>query len=420
MHSGEFDGEWVSEKYEFLDRYPSVMYNVQNNYPIVKSLEKNKHSILEYCDKLEAFAQKVQEFGKPAYDKYKDIVDDSEFIRKCKPVKISAKEVFDLWLALYISNQDVTFDDVIGMCRLSLSKEAHIKEYVKKCKCVSIEKNWQGRYTLADCSSYNGYNLCLLYGKGEYTKTNGFVGYLKKLDKTRELYLSLDGYKDTVKNAKEFYRKNYTDIAKKFEETIGSVHRKVVSELLCAKLDYLKSVRELYDKVHTDYPGINDSDVGIYEDIDNITDSINEAFEKTAVRLMHIVNPSYNRVEKKTVECVVESEFSDEFKEHCRKLFDVAPELEEILYFSVYKSFDAPYSVSICDDTLDELSDDVIYEYEEKYGQGSFDEWAERFYELSPDVPSDWKSYGDDLYPGCSYNSYITRYMECNEVENEE
>ena len=91
-----------------------------------------------------------------------------------------------------------------------------------------------------------------------------------------------------------------------------------------------------------------------------------------------------------------------------------------ILYFSVYKSFDAPHSISLRDDTLDSLSDDVVYEYEEKYGQGSFDEWMEKFYELSPSVPSDWKSYGDELYPGCNYNNYITRDMEWEEVDNEE
>jgi hypothetical protein len=72
------------------------------------------------------------------------------------------------------------------------------------------------------------------------------------------------------------------------------------------------------------------------------------------------------------------------------------------------------------EDTLDSLSDDVVYEYEEKYGQGSFDEWMEKFYELSPRVPSDWKSYGDELYPGCNYNNYITRDMEWEEVDNEE
>ena len=420
-HYDDHKGEWLSEKYKFLDKYPSVMYNVHNNYPIVKSVEKNKHSIKEYCDKLEAFAQKVQQFGKPAYDKYKDIVNDKDFIKKCKPAKISAQEIFDLWLALYIANQDVTFDDVIGMCRLSLSKEAHIKEYVKKCKCVVIEKNWNDRYTLTeDFSSYHFHNLCLLYGKAEYTKTNSFVGYLKKLDKTRELYQSLDGYKDTVKNAKEFYRNNFTDIAKKFEDAIDAAHQKVVEDLKAAKIEYLNSVKNLYDKVHTDYPGVNDSDVGIYADIDNITDNINEAFDKTAAKLMRIVNPSYNRPVKKSYDDTDDGEFSEEFKEHCKLLFDAAPELEKILYFSVYKSFDAPHSISLRDDTLDGLSDDVVYEYEEKYGQGSFDEWMEKFYELSPRVPSDWKSYGDELYPGCNYNNYITRDMEWEEVDNEE
>ena len=59
----------------------------------------------------------------------------------------------------------------------------------------------------------------------------------------------------------------------------------------------------------------------------------------------------------------------------------------------------------------------VVYEYEEKYGQGSFDDWLTRFEELSP-YPENWKEW-DDLYPGWECVLYINRDLEPEEEEEE-
>ena len=63
------------------------------------------------------------------------------------------------------------------------------------------------------------------------------------------------------------------------------------------------------------------------------------------------------------------------------------------------------------------MDEDSIYDYEEKYGQGSFDEWIDKFEELRPSGPSDYHSFGSDLYPGCEYNLFVNRNLEFSEGE---
>ena len=153
---------------------------------------------------------------------------------------LKSKEIFDLWLVLYIENQNVTFDDVIGMCRLSESKENIIKEYVEKCKCAVIEKNWDNKWTLTVNQSYNCYHLCLLYGKNSYTATSGFNGYLKDLEKIRTMYKSLDGYKDIIKNAKSDYKDSYKLMAQIFESKLSDIYIEIYDQIEAAKNEYLE------------------------------------------------------------------------------------------------------------------------------------------------------------------------------------
>ena len=395
---------WLDD-FEFIDKYESIGFK---GTPVLSSPHKNKHTLNEFAEKLEKYAKKVQDIGSKAYNDNKDIVDDKEFVKKCKLVHLTSKEIFDVWLSLYVENQNVTFDDVIGMMRLSESKEELIVEYVDKCKCDHIEKHWDGKWSISG-NNYDPYSVCLLYGRKTFTLTDGFAGYIKNLDKTRELYNSLDGYKNTVKLAKAEYKDGYIKIAKSFEDRIRSIYGKISKELDDVKDEYLVNSSKLYRDIHQKYKGINDSDVGIYESIPNIVSDIHRDFEKAAVKLMRVVDSSYKK--SKPVSNKSNTKGDTEFLDHCKKLFDVAKNLDKIIYYSIYKAYDAPYKVyyDTGEDTFDEES---IYDYEEKYGQGSFEEWLNIYDELLPGVPGDWQDIGADLYPGCSHNLFVNRKLE--------
>ena len=405
---------WI-DKYPFLDDNYSVECSVK---PIISSFSKNKHSLQEYVEKIENYAKKVQDIGKKAYYDNKDIINDNEFKKKCKKVHIDPFEVFDLWLALYIENQTITFDDAIGMIRLSESKEQHIRDYVNKYKCDIVEKDWDNKWTLrAKYSSYSPYHLSLLFGKVSFTLTSGFLGYLKKLDKTRELYLSLDTYKDDIKNAKSDYKDAYTLLAQTFENKILDIYSEINKKIEIVKDGYLEKSKEIYNEIHNKYPGVNDIDVGIYEDIPDIVNNIHKAFETTAVRLMRKINPNYKGLDHEKLVMKTEKKKDDdtEFLNHCKKLFDASPDLQKIVYYSIYKAYDAPYEIYESDFIDEKFSEETIYDYEEKYGQGSFEDWLTIFISLIPEVPGDYRDLGSDLYPGCSYNMIVNRNLEYDE-----
>ena len=410
--SNDYNNNWMN-KYPFIDVNDSIEYK---SAPILRSVDKNKHSLNEYANKIEEYAKKVQEIGLKAYNDNKSIIDDADFIKKCKTVHLKSKEIFDLWLVLYIENQNVTFDDVIGMCRLSESKENIIKEYVEKCKCKVIEKDWQDKWTLTEHPSYNCYHLCLLYGKNLFTSTSGFNGYLKDLEKTRTMYKSLNGYKDTVKYAKTAYQINYKLMAQEFENKLVDIYNDIYDKIESAKNEYLKKSKEIYNDIHEKYPGVNDIDVGILKDETDIVDNIYKAFEKTAPMLMKKIDSKHKLNISNTVKKTSKNKEDDtEFLNLCKKMFDASPSLDKIIYYSVHKSYDAPYEIYESDVECGGLGDDAIYDYEEKYGEGSFDEWTNEFERLAPCGPSDYHSIGSDLYPGEEYNLFVNRKLEYDE-----
>ena len=413
LHANDYSNNWMN-KYAFIDVNDSIEYK---SAPILRSVDKNKHSLNEYANKIEEYAKKVQDIGLKAYNDNKSIVDDAGFIKKCKTVHLKPKEIFDLWLALYIDNQNVTFDDVIGMCRLSESKENIIKEYVEKCKCRVIEKNWNNVWTLTDSVYYNCYHLCLLYGKNSFTSTLGFNGYLKDLEKTRTMYKSLNNYKDTIKNAKSDYKDSYKLMAQTFEIKLLDIYNEIYDKIEAVKNEYLEKSKEIYKEIHEKYPGVDDIDVGIYEDEDDIVNNIHKAFEKTAPLLMKRIDPKYKGLSHKKIEIKTTKEKEDdtEFLNLCKKMFDDAPNLKKIVYYSVSKAYDAPYEIYESDVECGGIGDDAIYDYEEKYGEGSFDEWANKFIDLIPAGPSDYHSIGSDLYPGEEYNLFVNRKLEYDE-----
>lgn len=417
LHSGDYSDNWVKEKYSFeLDEHYSLPFK---DKPILSSLSKNKHSIKEFTDKLEKFSSKVSDIGNKVYYENKDIVNNTDFKKKCKSVHISPNEIFDLWIYLYVNNQDVTIDDIIGMIRLSESTENHILEYVSKCKAQQIRKDYNNKYSLNYYSynHYRAYNLVPLFGKITYTNVVNYLGYIKKLDVTREYYNSLDTYKDTIKYAKTSYKVGYKILAQEFENKIRQAYEKIHNDILLARDEYLKSTKNLYNEIHEKYQGVNDSDVGIFETYEDIISNIEKDFEKTAVKLMRDLDSNYKKKETKNKE-KVEKNYT-EFKEHCKKLFDVSKDTDKLVYYSVHKSYDAPYEIFEGDDSLEDfISEDAIYDYEEKYGQGSFDEWMDKFYSLCPGGSSDYRSLGDSLYPGCKYIEYINRNLEFNEEDN--
>lgn len=414
--NNDYNDKWIN-KYPFIDVNDFIVYKSK---PTLRSVDKNKHTLNEYANKIEEYAKKVQEIGVKAYNDNKAIIDNADFIKKCKTVHLKSKEIFDVWLTLYIENQNVTFDDVIGMCRLSESKENIIKEYVTKCKCNFIVKDYADKYGITDRAYYNCYHLCLLYGKNSHTDVSGFFGYIKNLDKTREMYNSLDTYKDTVKNAKEYYRGAYEKIAKTFEEEIINIYNDIYNKIEVKKDEYLASTKVLYELIHKNYPGVNDIDVGIFGDEPDIVNNIHKAFEKSAITLMKNIDPKYKGLEHKKIETKTTKEKEDdtEFLNLCKKLFDVSPKLKKIIYYSVHKAYDAPYEVYEDDCIEEKFSDDTIYDYEEKYGENSFNDWLDEFERLRPADPSDYHSLGQELYPGCSYNMFVNRNLEYDEEDN--
>ena len=412
LHANDYSNNWMN-KYAFIDVNDSIEYK---SAPILRSVDKNKHSLNEYANKIEEYAKKVQDIGLKAYNDNKSIIDDDGFIKKCKTVHLKPKEIFDLWLVLYIDNQNVTFDDVIGMCRLSESKENIIKEYVEKCKCRVIEKNWNNVWTLTNSVYYNCYHLCLLYGKNSFTSTLGFNGYLKDLEKTRTMYKSLNNYKDIIKNAKSDYKDSYKLMAQTFEIKLLDIYNEIYDKIEAVKNEYLEKSKEIYKEIHEKYPGVNDIDVGIYEDEDDIVNNIHNAFERSAPLLMKRIDPKHKlNITKKSNKSNKNKNDDKEFLDHCKKMFDASPSLDKIIYYSVHKSYDAPYEIYESDVECGGIGDDAIYDYEEKYGEGSFDEWANKFIDLIPAGPSDYHSIGSDLYPGEEYNLFVNRKLEYDE-----
>ena len=400
-------------KYPFIDVNDSIEYN---SVPILRSVDKNKHSLNEYANKIEEYAKKVQEIGLKAYNDNKSIIDDSEFIKKCNTVHLNPKEIFDLWITLYIENQNVTFDDVIGMCRLSESQENIIKEYVEKCKCKIIKKKLNGEFTLTERPYYNGYHLCLLYGKNSFTSTSGFNGYLKDLEKTRTMYKSLDGYKDTVKNAKSYYKDSYKLMAQIFESKLLDIYDEIYDKIEEVKDEYLEKSKEIYKELHNKYPGVNDIDVGIFEDDPYILSKIHKEFENASMKLMKNIEPKYTGTNNRKVEIKTNIKKDDtDFLNLCKKMFDASPSVDKIIYYSIHKEDEAPYEVYESDIDCEELLEDAIYDYEEKYGEGSFADWVEEFERLIPCSPYDYRSLGSDLYPGEKYNLFVNRKLEYDE-----
>lgn len=415
--SGDYRNKWL-DQYEFIDKYPSVEFLTA---PVIKAINKNKHTLNEYADKLEKFAKTVAEVVRPAYNENKHIIEDKKFKELCNKYKVKRpSQIFDIWIACYAANQNTEIEDIFGMIKLHKANESIIRDYLTKCKCAGDIFDWHNN--LYTHSNYNCYDLSLLYGRDPKTSVYGFVPLVKNLDKTRELYNSLDNYKDTLKKAKEEYKSKYDIIASEFESNISSMYNKIHEELEKIKNAYIIKDNELCESIHKAYPTVTDTDLGMYDTEYNILDNLLKEINKTAIKLKKNLNSSYKNditnisTEKKTSK---KKNDDEEFKLHCKKLFDVVKDLKEIAYYSVHKAYDAPYEIYEDDYVSERIPEDAIYEYEEKYGENSFEEWLERFDLLRPCPSGDYRYLGSDLYPGQAYVMFINRKLQFGEKETD-
>ena len=411
FESSEDHRDGFLDKYEFLDKYPFLEFSGK---PVVNSLSKNKHPLNEFAGKLEKYAERVSTVTSKVYEANKDLVNDDKFIKQCKKIKISPKDVFAIWLSLVTENENVTVEDTIGIIRLAQSKEQMFVDYVSSCKCKHLGKNYNDIWDLHPYAYYHCYHLCPLYGKTNNPDMEHFIGLVKKLDTTRDIYKRLDSYKCTSRLAADEYKEGYTEIAKNFEAEISGILVRISKDLEHAKEKYLKDSKALYDAIHAKYEGMNDTDIKVIEDMPDIVKPIVEVFEDTSVKLMQCVDKSY-KASKKTETDDEELVFSEEFKAICKKMFDVSPELDKLPYFVVGKAYDAPYELY---DREVEIDEDAFYDYDEKHGQGASDRWFDEFMRLAPTV-GDYRDYCDDLYPGEKRIWAITRDLLPDEYEED-
>lgn len=413
--SGDYQNKWL-DQYEFLDDYPSIEFL---SSPVLKAINKNKHTLNEYATKLENFAQTVAEVVRPAYNENKDIVEDKDFKDLCKKYKVKPSQIFDIWLACYAANQNTEIEDVFAIIKLYKANESIIKDYLTKCKCTEGIFDWNNN--LYSNSFYHCYNLSLLYGRKPRTRVDGFIPLVKNLDKTRELYNSLDNYKDSLKKAQEEYKSKYDDIASEFEANITCAYNKIREDLEMFKNVYITQDTELQESIHKTYPTITDKDLGIHKTEYSILDNLLKEFNKTAIKLKRNLNSSYKNdianVSSKKSESKKNNE--EEFKIHCKKLFDVAKDLKEIAYYSVHKAYDAPYEIYEDNYIGEAIPEEAVYEYEEKYGENSFDIWLDIFDSLRPCPRGDYRDIGSDLYPGQAYVMFINRKLKFDEKETD-
>ena len=409
-HEGHSDN-WIN-KYEFLDKYQFLEFNGK---PIVNSISKNKHPLNEFANKLEKYAERVHNVTSKVYEDNKDIVNDGNFVVECNKINVKPKDVFTIWLSLVTENENVTIEDTINIIKLTQSKEQYFIDYVNSCKGKMLEASWDNKkWELHPYNYYHCYHICPLYGKTTNPITEGFVGLVKKLDETRLVYKQLDSYKDTIKLAAKEYKDKYTEIAKNFETKINGILALISKDLKNAKTEYLNDVKTLYSDIHTKYDGVNDTDINAIEDNPDIVKPIINAFENTAVKLMRYIDKSY-KTKKNSETNEDTTEFSEKFKNVAKEMFDAVPDLEKLPYFAAGKAYDAPYELWERDVEIDE---DTIYDYEEKYGQGSFDKWFDKFLSLSPTIEN-WKDTCDDLYPGWNAVWAITRDLLPDEYEED-
>jgi hypothetical protein len=402
---------WL-KAFPWLDEHESVLFKTT---PTIGGVNKNKHTINEFNDKLEKFAKNVMESNE-AFTNVLNAVPENELEEKCKFVDIQKNYVIELWRALFVENNTITIDDVVGIIRLSQSKEQLVIDYRTAHKCPELKyETYDKRWNIV--KSYYGpspYHLSRLFDNKAYVDTPSYLGYLKDIEKTRALYKSLDNYKDTVANAKKEYREKFEAIAEEFELSILEAYKLASDKLKHSRDTYLSKTKYLYELIHEKYEGVNDSDIGVFEDIKNIIDPIKDEFIRTSKKVMRQLKPSYKKNEKKETERKT-SNFSNEFINHVKIMFDTVKDVDKIPFFAEGKGYDAPYEQYERDfDLGDRLGDDVVYEFEEKFGQGSFDEWCAKFFELCPHYNVDC----DEVYPGWTIFYYIDRNFE--EITEEE
>ena len=411
FESSEDHTDKFLNKYEFLDKYPFLEFSGK---PVVNSLSKNKHPLNEFAGKLEKYAERVSTVTSKVYEANKNIVNDSSFVERCKKIQVKPKDVFIIWLSLFTENENVTLEDTINIIRLAQSKEQLFVDYVNSCKCKTLGKGWKGEWEIHPYNYYHCYHICPLYGRTNNPEMEHFVGLVKKLDATRDIYKQLDSYKDIIKLAAKEYKEGYTEIAKNFEAEISGILARISKDLEHARAKYLKDSKTLYDGIHAKYEGVNDTDIKAIKDNPDIVKPIEEAFEGTSVKLMRCVDKSYKPVRKTEAEDE-ELVFSEEFKAICKEMFDASPELDKLPYFAAGKAYDAPYELY---DREVEIDEDAFYDYDEKHGQGASDRWFDEFMRLAPAV-DDWKDYCDDLYPGETRVWAITRDLLPDEYEED-
>ena len=398
--------------FPWLDIHPSVYFKTM---PTIGGIKKNKHTINEYNEKIEKFAKRVMESSPKFNELYKASLDDLK--EKSKSIKIDSKYVSEIWRALFVENEETTLDDVIGIIRLLQSEEQLVIDYVDSCKGESIEYDkWDKKWEI--CESFYGphpYRFCKLYDTKAYVDTTKYIGFVKDLEATRKMYSSIDNYKNTIDSAKKEYKEEFKKLASEFETNIMEAYMLAVDKLRFSKDNYLKKTKELYDSIHNKYAGVNDLDVGIFDDQPNIIEDVKNEFFKTSIKLMRLLQPSYKnkKNEKKEND---KSSFSNEFISQAKILFDACPDVDKIPFFAEGKAYDAPYEQYERDvDIVEHIGDEAVYEYEEKHGQGSYVEWEEKFLELAPHYKVDC----DDCYPGWTRFYCITRNFDevCDEED---
>ena len=378
--------------------------------PTVNGINRNKHPLNEIVQKVEEFAKRVQEIGVQFHrDFYETLMNSDDFKRTAKSLRIKPNELYDLFLALNVIDSRVSMADVVGIIKIAGLEEEIFADYRKKCKCKFI-LDYDGWPKIMTERWISMYHFCNLFDRLPHVDICNFAGYLKNLDKTREIYGQIGDYKERLKKAREDYRLRFIEMAEFWEQTImDQIYTKIASDLAKAQDAYLQVCKLNLDEIHNLYPGITDSDIGIHEDIADIVKPIVDAFYSVGAKVMRQQKPSYSIKTKGKKKKEKKELFSDAFKAHCKQMFDAVPDLERISYAACHKCYDAPYELrDYNEETL--ITDDQIYTYEEQYGQGSFEEWVEDFWRLAPEsYPSD---YCDELYPGETYYETITRKLQ--------
>jgi len=376
-------------------------------------------SIYEYGEAVEKYAKAVSDNNDLYYDEKSknldlQLVSKIDKWKSSKQQHLSDEEVDWLnYISLKYMFPDITVDDYNKVHGVLTSEITNVMKFTRTSAKACKEKYYMDLdlYRMGSIGSYFRESSMYEYVIKSMSDVN--IGILAamfaKIDKFRQLDVNAVNTKKRQEEAEKEYEIIRNAIAYSYEKELATEYKRIVSELTRIEKVYNAKMVQINEEMTQKYADVDLRRIVWDDDPVCLTSGL-----KKSLAFIGTEAGAFGSDDIFT-KIIGLDKLSASAKKHLAKVFELNPDIDQIIISSIHKSYDAPYEIYLHND-FDDNNQDIVEMMIEKCGQKVTDKWIEKFesFDFSDKLS---ENDGNDLYPGCGRDLVINRNFEFDYID---